>query len=55
MKVLTALALVLALNSCNTLIGIGRDGRQAFDWTKAKVQGTGGGGGGGADYGAPVY
>jgi predicted small secreted protein len=54
MKFLTALVLVLSLNSCNTLIGLGRDGKQAIDWTKTKVQGTGGGGGGDAD-GAPVY
>ena len=54
MKYLIALVCVLALNSCNTLIGLGRDGKQAYDWTKAKVQGTGGGGGG-DEYGAPVY
>ena len=54
MKYLIALAFVFALNSCNTFIGIGRDSRQAYDWTKEKIQGSGGGGS--ADsYGAPVY
>lgn len=56
MKTLLVLAAVLALNSCNTSIGLYRDTKQAFSWTKEKIQGTGGdGGGGGYDQGAPVY
>lgn len=51
MKFLIALALVLSLNSCNTLIGLGRDIKHGYHWTQGKVQGDGGGGG---DI-APVY
>ncbi len=54
MKLLIVLATVFALNSCNTTIGMYRDTKQAFSWTKSKIQG-GGGGGGGEEYGAPVY
>lgn len=47
---------MLALNSCNTLIGVGRDTKQGYQWTKAKIQGAGSSGGGGQEeYGAPVY
>lgn len=58
MKYVMLLVTVFALNSCNTTIGIYRDSKQAFMWTKEKIQGMqGGGGSGGADeeYGAPVY
>lgn len=57
MKYLAALAIVFALNSCNTCIGIYRDTKQGYHWTKEKIQGMngGGGGGGGYDSGAPVY
>ena len=58
MKLLIILVAALALNSCNTMIGIGRDTKQGYQWTKGKIQGSGGGGGGsGGDenYGAPVY
>ena len=53
MKLLMLLATLLMLNSCNTMIGMGRDGRQAYDWTRSKFQGNSGGG----DYqsGAPIY
>ena len=54
MKILMILGAVLALNSCNTFIGIGRDTKQGYEWTKAKIQGTGGGGSQDS-YGAPVY
>jgi len=43
----------VALNSCNTCIGIGRDTKEAFLWTKAKMQGNGGGSS--PQPGAPVY
>lgn len=59
MKYLIAIAAIFALNSCNTSIGIYRDTKQAFNWTKEKIQGAGGGGGGDGvvveDQGAPVY
>jgi hypothetical protein len=60
MKYLILLATVFALNSCNTSIGLYRDTKQAFFWTKEKIQGVGNGGGGGGgggedNYGAPVY
>lgn len=57
MKYLLMLAAVFALNSCNTTIGIYRDTKAAFLWTKGKIQSNSGGSGGGYedDYGAPVY
>ncbi len=42
MKYLIVLMAALALNSCNTFIGIGRDTKQGYEWTKSKFQGTGG-------------
>ena len=39
MKYLIVLAAVFALNSCNTSIGLYRDTKQAFYWTKEKIQG----------------
>lgn len=53
MKILIILVTAVALNSCNTCIGIGRDTKQGYEWTKAKIQGTGGGSQ--DSYGAPVY
>ena len=55
MRYLALIALVASLSSCNTTIGLYRDTKAAFLWTKGKIQGSGGGGGGGDDYGAPVY
>ena len=56
MKLLLVIVAALALNSCNTLIGLGRDTKQGYLWTKSKIQGSGGGGGSEADTsGAPVY
>jgi len=40
MKILIVIAAALALNSCNTCIGIGRDTKQGYNWTKSKIQGT---------------
>ena len=40
MKLLILLAAVFALNSCNTSIGIYRDRKAAFLWTKGKIQGN---------------
>jgi hypothetical protein len=53
MKYALLAAALLALNSCNTMIGVYRDGKQAFEWTKSKFQGDGGGGGAYED--APIY
>lgn len=44
MKLLIVIVAALALNSCNTFIGIGRDTKQGYQWTKSKIQGQGGGG-----------
>lgn len=56
MKYVILIFAVLALNSCNTLIGVGRDTKAGYQWTKGKIQGSGGGGGGyQEEYGAPVY
>ena len=40
MKLLVVIAVALALNSCNTCIGLGRDTVQGYNWTKSKIQGT---------------
>lgn len=40
MKYLALLACLTVLNSCNTLIGIGRDTKQAYVWTSEKIQGS---------------
>ena len=54
MKLLPLLLAALALTSCNTLIGVGRDTKQGYNWTKQKIQNSRQGG---SDdhYGAPVY
>lgn len=40
MKYLVLFLALLTLNSCNTLIGLGRDTKEGYIWTKAKIQGT---------------
>ena len=40
MKTLLVIVTALALNSCNTLIGVGRDTKQGFIWTKNKIEGA---------------
>lgn len=54
MKFLTLLAVAFTLNSCNTMIGMWRDTKHGYEWSKQKIQGNGGGGGG-YDDNAPVY
>ena len=57
MKILILIAAVFALNSCNTSIGIYRDAKGAFEWTKSKFQNDGSGGvdpGYDEEYGAPI-
>jgi predicted small secreted protein len=54
MKLIAVVAAALVLNSCNTLIGIGRDTKAGYYWTKGKIQGSGQQQESG-DYGAPVY
>jgi predicted small secreted protein len=39
MKFLLVIAALLSLNSCNTLIGLGRDTKEGYRWTKKKIQG----------------
>lgn len=55
MRLFLLIITALALNSCNTMIGLGRDTKQGYEWTKNKIQGSGGGGGDTYDQGAPVY
>jgi len=57
MKIFIVIVSAFALNSCNTSIGIFRDTKQGFNWTRDKIQNAGGGGGGQSDdySGAPVY
>ncbi len=54
MKFLILLAAVFALNSCNTSIGVYRDTKAGFLWTKDKIQGSSTSGGGSTSA-APVY
>ena len=39
MKFLLVIAALLSLTSCNTLIGVGRDTKEGYLWTKKKIQG----------------
>jgi predicted small secreted protein len=60
MKNLLLVAFMFSLASCNTGIGIWRDTKAAYNWSKTKIQESqNGGGGGGVEYdtqsGAPVY
>ncbi len=41
MKFLIVIVSLFALNSCNTLIGLGRDTKLGYQWTKSKMQGDG--------------
>jgi len=55
MKSLCATLLAgLMLVSCNTTIGVGRDLREGYQWSKRKIQESRSGGSQ-DDYGAPVY
>jgi predicted small secreted protein len=42
-KFILILSAALTLNSCNTLIGMGRDTKKGYQWTTSKFQGAGGG------------
>jgi hypothetical protein len=62
MRYACALLLAAALISCNTTIGVGRDIKEGFIWSKNKIQEKraqsqqqGQGGGYYDDGGAPVY
>lgn len=58
MKYLALLLVATGLSSCNTSIGIYRDAKVGFLWTKEKIQGMSSGGSDGGvpeEYGAPVY
>lgn len=37
-KIILLLASAVCLSSCNTTIGVGRDVRDGFNWTKDKIQ-----------------
>ena len=54
MKFFSILAVLVCLTSCNTLIGVGRDTKEGFIWTKNKIQGAGQQSSQ-DQYGAPVY
>lgn len=38
MKLLCLLSLAVLLSSCNTMIGLGRDTKQGYQWSKKKIQ-----------------
>lgn len=52
---LLVIVTALTLNSCNTSIGIWRDTKQGFMWTKSKIQGSGRQSDQPDPSGAPVY
>ena len=56
MKTLVLIAFAVSLASCNTAIGVWRDTKATFIWSKNKIQESRNGGGGyEEEYGAPVY
>jgi predicted small secreted protein len=55
MKALLLLITVLSMVSCNTSIGLWRDTKAGYNWSKAKIQNSGSGGQQDYEYGAPVY
>lgn len=65
MKIILIALTVLGVCGCNTMIGMGRDTKEGYHWTKGKInearQGNGSGGSGGSGgsdggYGeAPIY
>lgn len=56
MKLIILLVAVLSLVSCNTTIGVWRDSKAGFLWTKDRIQGAGASGQDfDYEYGAPIY
>lgn len=59
MKYFLLVSVIISLNSCNTAIGMWRDTKMGYRWSKQKVDNwrasRGGGGGGYESYDAPVY
>jgi len=60
MKIFFVLAAIGTLVSCNTSIGMWRDTKATYEWSKRKIEesnnrGSGGGSEQEYDYGAPVY
>lgn len=58
MKFFLVLAAIGTLVSCNTTIGMWRDTKATYNWSKRKIQESNSNGGGNAqeyEYGAPVY
>jgi predicted small secreted protein len=54
MKALLLLAISFSMVSCNTAIGVWRDTKATYHWSKNKIQESQGGGQD-YEYGAPVY
>lgn len=58
MKVVILIAFVISLASCNTAIGVWRDTKATYNWSKKKIQESQNGGEVADDeyeQGAPVY
>ncbi|MFD2256687.1 hypothetical protein ACFSSA_08365 [Luteolibacter algae] len=56
MKLVLILITSCTLISCNTTIGLWRDTKDGYHWTKNKIQNSGSNSGGQEyEYGAPVY
>jgi predicted small secreted protein len=58
MKTLVLLSVLFSLVSCNTAIGVWRDTKATYHWSKKKIQESQNNSGGSDvdyEYGAPVY
>lgn len=59
MKYVLLLAVAFSMVSCNTSIGLWRDTKATYNWSKRKIQESNNGGGAASgqeyEYGAPVY
>jgi predicted small secreted protein len=53
MKWMLLICMVVSLGSCNTTVGVWRDTKATYHWTKEKIQNSGNGSQ--QEYGAPVY
>ncbi|MES2983489.1 MAG: hypothetical protein V4727_14345 [Verrucomicrobiota bacterium] len=53
MKWILLIVTVVSLTSCNTMIGVWRDTKATYHWSKEKMQNSGSGSQ--EEYGAPVY
>jgi predicted small secreted protein len=53
LRMIVILVGALGLGGCNTMIGMGRDVKEGYQWTADKIRGNGDSSA--TDYGAPIY